>query len=185
MIQAQGTQELMQKNSGGLLLELVLLVAVLALLSSLAAANYQQTQAYLGGRQAANSIISLLTMTRQQALARGRVFTVCNLSAERCQNTPSNSLSVFVDDGQSGELDGADSVIAHYELPNKFFTIVPVRRYSSFRANGSVNQPTSYYLCHSRQWSWGQRLVISKPGRVRLSDPELDSDWDSRLQRYC
>ena len=175
----------MHKNSGGLLLELILLIMVLALLSNFAVANYQQTQAYLAGRQAANSIISLLTMTRQQALARGRVFTVCHLSGARCDNTSGSTLSVFSDAGQAGELDGADSIIANYELPNKFFAIVPVRRYSSFRANGSVNQPTSYYLCHHRQWAWGQRLVISKPGRVRLSDPDQDSDWQSRLQKYC
>ena len=173
-----------RRDAGGLLVELLVLVALLALIGHQASGRYQQSQAYLSGKQAANSITSLLILARSQALAAGRSVSVCFLSGDTCaKHSDDSKLTVFIDGDQRGRLDAEDSLLAKYQPASDLFRLVALQRYLSFNPNGSVNRPTSYYLCHHRQSEWGQRLVISKPGRVRVAAD--DADLASRLRSYC
>ena len=170
--------------AGNSLVEFMLVLAIVALLGQLATGRYQQTQAYMAGIQESNSITSLFELARLQALAQARRVSVCSLRAGRCESSSDGNLSVFSDEGQVGRVDGADQLLGSYRPATGLWRVVASRRYLSFLSDGSVNQPGSYYLCHRNDWLWSQRVVLSKPGRVRVAS-EAESDYRARLEQYC
>lgn len=173
-----------RKQEGNFLLEMVVVIAIVALLAQLATTYSQQIYAQVATQKEANSIISLLKLARTLSLASQERFTVCYLEDNSCRKTNSVALSLFTDPADTGDLNDDESLIRLFAVAGKDIYVVPVLTRVSFRANGTADAPTSIYVCSQAVPAVGQRVVVSRPGRVRLAT-DAESDFQERIDRYC
>ena len=166
------------------MLELMVVLAIIALLAQFSASFVQQIHAQVATQKEADSITSLLKLARALSLAKGHRVTVCYLEDDACREEKSRALSAFVDAAPVGEFNADDLLLRQFAVVGGDIYIVPVVTRVSFRANGMTDMPTSVYVCSHASPSIGQRVVVSRPGRVRLASDD-ESDFQERIDRYC
>lgn len=98
------------------LIELLVVVAIVAILASLAMPSYRQTMQSNRVSTEANDLLTAIDMARGEAVTRSRFVSICpaNAAATACGGTTDwgNGWIVFADDyANTGVLDGDDTVL--------------------------------------------------------------------------
>jgi len=160
----------MRANNGFTLLELIISLAIMAILLGLAISLNSHLIAYYRRDVAAKTLLSALNAARSAAMSRGRVVTLCpSEDRKTCDGDWSHRLLVFIDTAATGEVVSDDAILhvynklAHGQLELHAF---PTSRYFRFAPNSfSDNQNGRFTFCYKGK---GWQLIVNRLGRIRL-----------------
>jgi len=164
---------------GFTLVELLVVLAVGAILLAIAIPGYANFMNYNRLVAVTNGLVSSLQLARSEAIKRGTRVTVCKSSTPMepvpvCDEDASwqQGWLVFVDDGIKGVLDIGDQILrVHGETPGgAVITASNYSTYASYLPSGVSQGPNglgngTFYVCVA-----GSRrsIVINQIGRIRL-----------------
>lgn len=169
----------MRRVSGFTLIEMVVVVAILAILASIALPSYRSLIANNRVVASTNDLIADLALARSEAAKRGgtSVVTVCASSdGSSCSGATdwSGGRLVFVDGGTQGAVDGTDSTtmlrnsraVSELVITSGGFSTAG---FISYSADGSIssNLPGTITICSSGLI--GRVVSISNIGRTSVA----------------
>lgn len=154
---------------GFTLLELLVALAICALLLALAAPGFGRQRASAALRSAAGQTVAALHLARRLALARGQSVTVC-LSADgrRCGFEGVEWL-LFANEpaGSDSRLEGDEAVLRRWTLPDGV-QVSGSRGYAAFQPRPGAAATVTFRFRHPRVPDAGRDVVVSQTGRPRL-----------------
>lgn len=168
----QGTTSTFQ--CGVTLIELMVSIAILAILASIAAPSFAQLRQNTVRRTAMDDFWHAIFLARSEAIKRNSVTSLCK-SADglHCNNAPGNWADgwlVFenLDHDDPAQRDDGEPTLQRY-TPHTGMSITSNRQTFSFRpaTQGSVNGTVVF--CDARGASEARAIIISHTGRPRQS----------------
>ena len=172
-----------QGAGGFTLIELMVTIAVLGLLLSIAVPSFEQVMADSRRTSDVNELLLSLNLARSEALKRGSHVTICKSSnGTSCAGaaTPwSKGWIVFVNNG-SANVDTVDAgeeiLLAKSEL-SKNIVVTPnaaVTNFARFRPDGRVDGAAAFTVCDDRGIAHARGVFISATGRPTSSHEHPD-----------
>jgi type IV fimbrial biogenesis protein FimT len=165
----------MRSNPGFTLVELMIAIAIVVILSTLAVPSFARLQRDNARTAAVNEFFHSLFLARSEAVKRGLVVSVCrSRNGRRCANTAGarweDGYVVFVnrDRDEPAQIDSGEEVL-HVVGPWKGGRITSNRPTYSFRpySQGVVNG--TIVFCDDRGPDHARAIIISHTGRPRIS----------------
>mgnify|MGYP003381956147 CR=1 FL=1 len=165
----------MKDYRGFTLVELMVTLAIAAILLSIAAPNFVSFIKNNRITTITNDLLADLALARSEAAKRGQAVSVC-ISSDGLTCTGSNWLGgrlVFADSGTAGTKDGSDSIIRVSEAKSNGTTMTSSgfsnTGYIRYGATGTVTTGNTnigtFKVCDDRTGSFGRLLSISNTGR--------------------
>ncbi len=162
------------KTSGYSLFELLIALAIVALLSVASAGVFNNSSLKQIARNQQISLESTIKLARQQAIVRRQFVTLCPLQANRCMNQWTGSLSLFSDINKNANKESNEALITEFILePVKAPNEQSLRwrnnnRFLRFNPSGFINAPGTFKYClQSEGSSQAFDIIISRSGRIR------------------
>lgn len=169
----------MQWMKGITLIELMVVVAVLAILLSIGLPSFYSLIAQERLTKQSNEIVAHLMLSRAEAIKRQRTVFICPEFSGRCDGamvSAVNGANLYTWDGGfvtgargGGDTalefdDSQDTVLQYVSLPHDVLLVGNRKKFSFDQYGHAVSG--SFYLCAQAQQ--GRRIVISALGRVRV-----------------
>lgn len=178
----------MRKNKGVTLLELMIGIAVAAILATLAVPSFNQLIARTRLNTQTTELVSALLYARTEALKRNINVTICHTAnpaaaAPACNaavNGWATGWIVFTDTGVAGAVDGTDAVLRVGQPANAMTFAVPLR-YNNWlgftptglpRAAGNGMAIGTIIICNG---NLRRAIAISRTGRIERRDDAPDN----------
>jgi type IV fimbrial biogenesis protein FimT len=166
-------------NRGFTLVELMVTIAVLAILLTIAAPAFSDLIMNNRLATATNEVQNALGYAKSEAGFRRQFVTVCTSSdGSSCATSGNwqNGLLVFTDRGTVGVVDGSDQILKYIQFTGSGLLIssgdstdFDSNRYIRFRPRGGVASRGSLKFCDTRTGNYGRQLTISPIGRIESS----------------
>ncbi|HEB55106.1 MAG TPA: prepilin-type N-terminal cleavage/methylation domain-containing protein [Gammaproteobacteria bacterium] len=172
------------KHSYGLtLIELMVTLAVFAIVTVLAFPGFKLYQQNSNRVSQINSMVASFNLARSEAVKRNLPVVVC-ASADQASCTGANNWTTgwisFVDSNSNGVLDGGEPLIyAHGRLSGANLILGDVDNNGTdriiFRANGTSNTAATFMRCDDRfntdtlPNAHARAIILTASGRTRLS----------------
>ena len=173
----------MRYKAGVTLIELLVTIAIVAILATLAVPSFTQIIKDNRLATATNELVATLHFARMEAIRQGKRVTICKSSngQDCCRDDPSCDASkgweqgwiVFVDEDNSGTRESGESLLRVREALEGTTKITGnhnVKNYISFLPTGESPTNGTLTVCDDRTGAYGRQIVISPTGRVRLVD---------------
>lgn len=164
------------------LLELMIVLAVCALLVGLAAPGLGSVLKKNEGETLINAVTGLMNFARNSAVTSDRVVTLCrSADAHSCGGQWEQGMLVFADLDANGKFDGDDQLLRQTRLNASAGSLVlrsfPNRQYVQYDRNGFTRgQNGTFTWCPiDGVAAWAQQAIFTQSGRVRLAH---DSNGD-------
>jgi len=165
------------KVSGLTIIELMVTLAVLAVLVTVSAPNLQSMIFNWRLTASANDLLADLSTARGQAATLGVPVTVCaSANAANCGGAWTQGRIVFSDANANGQVDAADGdrILAVGEAAHPNLTLAVanladatrIRFSSTGLAEGVSGGGATFKLCDQRQGLHGRTVTVSLPGRA-------------------
>jgi len=177
----------MHKYNGYTLIELMITVAILSILYTVALPNFKS---FLVGLKVDNEISSLyriLIVARNYAINSEQAITVCPLDDNfQCCKSWQNNIAVFLDANENKTLDINETLIAFKKaIPSKdkllyskiSYRIVyaPTGRLTSFGSNGT------FRFCPDQHYNKARAIRVATSGRIYQSS-DIDNDGKDEIR---
>jgi len=177
----------LNKNTGFTLFELMITLAIIAILSTLAVPSF--TSIIQNNRMVTqlNELNSALSIARSEAIKRGTTVTVCN-SADQIECSGSwdksnNGWIVFVDmNNDDVTTDAGEEILkVHYALSGGNKLNFNNTAKISYSASGLGNKAGTFTLCDNRTpaINYAKALIVNSTGRLRTG---IDSNNDGIIE---
>lgn len=174
-----------QFEQGLSLIELIITVAILSILISIAIPGTNKLVETSQGSAEVNAILGFLALARQEAVMSGKIVTVCPLNESRqCGRDWNHDVSMFHDPQNNRSADSNTNIIR--VLPSTSYgtrtTRSLSRSYFQFRPNGMMYSDLGNitWCPPSNSTTAAAHIVISKGGRARVAK---DQDNDGVVDR--
>lgn len=170
----------MKTSRGFTLVELLIAIAILSILSTLASGLWTELHTRMTAKATINAIINSLALARNQAMTKQSDILVCGSSnALTCDNHWQAGILVLLDADKNGTPEHPEDVIGFYKTP----AIEGTLSWRGFGSNNGVSYNRmgqasvsngSFTFCPTtRDPHYARQVVINRGGRVRMS---RDSD---------
>lgn len=161
----------MKTSKGMTLVELMVALAVFAILAAVALPSFQTIQSASRANARIGEIASAIQLARNYAVSYGVRVSVCPLTNNCCSNDWRAGFSVFTDTGSTACLDGNDELIAKFPAIAGTDILKFSRSSLRFLPDGLASgyNGTFRYCPDTADNSNSKALVISNAGRIRLS----------------
>lgn len=172
-------------KNGFTLIELMVVVAIVAILAGIAAPSFRDMIRNNRLATATNDLIGELALARSEAARQGKRITLCT-SANASASSASCSAGatwqqgriVFVDEsdsGTAGTRDNGEAVLRANSTEATNITITAsgfgTLNFIQFRPNGAISSGTTgnFLICDDRAGAFGRNIRIEPTGRVQLT----------------
>lgn len=158
------------KPRGFTLVELLVAVAIAALLLALAAPSFARQRAEAALRSATSQTLAALHLARRLALARGQSVTVCpSADGVRCGFGGEEWL-LFANDpaGSESRREEDEQILRRWRLPEGV-TISGTRGYAAFQPRAGAAATVTFEFRHRGAPAQIRSVVVSQTGRPRLA----------------
>ncbi len=177
---------LAKQNSGFTIVELMLAVAIAAILIAVAAPSFRSTIENNGVLAISDDLITSLRYAREEALRQGLPISMCASSDQNtCTGTWSQGWIVFIDEDTNGTLNGADTIIsAKQEVPGNYVLTLTGESTAYFRFDdqGFAPEKGSFQICPPSNINTRARgVVIHSAGGARYA---TDNDSDNIRENH-
>lgn len=159
-------------HSGVTLLELIITVAIVAILGAIAAPSFSTMFRNSRLGTDANDLLADLALARSEAAKRGARVTICvSDSGTSCSGTNwASGRIVFVDQGTAGTVDPGDTILrvtsalagANTLSASSFAN----NNYIQYRPKGATDSTGTFTLCAG---TTGRTITINTTGRATLA----------------
>jgi type IV fimbrial biogenesis protein FimT len=157
------------KQTGFTLIELMVTIAVLAILLTIAIPSYQSMVRNNRIAAQANQVITALNYARSEAVKRGAPATVCSSNGgTACAGSTNWSTGwlVFADANKNGTVDGGETVLRVWPALNTSNTLKASKTRITFTATGfATGFNDTFKLCDSGDTSSARAITINAMGR--------------------
>ena len=166
----------MEDDRGFTLIELMMTLAVVAILLGIAAPGFVSIIKNNRITTVTNDLLADLALARSEAAKRGQSVSIC-ISSNGTSCTGTNWLDgrlVFSDAGTAGTIDGSDAIIRVTESRSNGLTLSSANfantGYIRYGASGTVstatnNNPGTFKICDDRTGNFGRLVSITNTGR--------------------
>lgn len=161
-----------ERRNGFTLVETLCVLAIAAILASLAMPAWRQLLAESSLRAGSRQTVAALHLARQQALTSGRPVTACpSFDARQCaEGAPGWIMFRKESSGQAGRMQAGDTLLQTWQMPARL-VVSATRDYASFLPQTSAAATTTFQFCHPAAPGLRIAVVVSQTGRVRVTRP--------------
>jgi type IV fimbrial biogenesis protein FimT len=154
---------------GFTLTELLVTMAISALLLALATPSFQQLRREAALRTAASQTMAALHLARRLALARGQSVTVCaTVDGQHCAFGGTRwVLFANAPGGSESRLEAGDQVLRQWQLPEPV-EVGGTRGYAAFQPRPGAAATVTFEFRYRGSPGAGRSIVVSQTGRARL-----------------
>lgn len=174
------------KQTGATLLELMVVLAVSAILLTVGIPGFAALVRTSNLTSATNLMVSSLHLTRSEAIKRNTRAVMCaSATGTSCTDGGwHNGWLVFHDANNNAELDAGESVILQQPATPVGFRLIgnaPVSRYISYSSTGAAKlvsgafQAGTLTVCDASDPSGARQVIVSSTGRPRTIKAVLAS----------
>lgn len=173
-------------NSGVTMIELIVVVAMLAILATMAAPS--MTRVALDGQatESINTLIASLRSARSEAVVgyKSRVIVCISSNGRTCTGGAdwSNGWIVFVDKNSNNTMDGQDTLVRVASAQADALTIRAARGDNNasiarleFDTEGMLPDISTFTICDKRGSEFARALVINASGQTRIATDDDDN----------
>jgi len=161
------------KTSGFTLLELMVTLAIAAILASLAAPSFSDIIKNNRMTTQYNELLASLSVARSEAIKRGATVTVCkSIDQASCSGNWKDGWIIFVESnttgGTAGTVDSGEDILRVHAALSGGNTLSFARNRVSYGSDALATGFTgTFILCDDRGDSARKGLLVSNTGRVR------------------
>lgn len=165
------------KPKGVTLLELMTVLAIVAIISQLTLSYYPD---FLANNRADNQVHKLLrtlNLSRLYAIENNTFVTICAMESSTClKGHWQRGFSAFVDNNKSLSVDGDERVLVTFSHQHSADRLKYPRNAITFRPDGTINgfnNGTFTYCPNYKQGELaGHALSVSQTGRIRVKSTQ-------------
>ncbi|GBL04702.1 GspH/FimT family pseudopilin [Glaciecola sp. KUL10] len=159
------------KQKGVTLLEMMITVAILAIVLTVVAPNVQGILIKNRAVATMNELSTVIQYARNSAIDEQANAVFCPSSDfTSCSTNWRHPKMVFIDQNNDGERDANEVLLVATESLNSTMTFTSTSDVISFEDSGASSAQTIIKLCHtSNNAQYARQIEISLQGRVRLS----------------
>ncbi|PJF38783.1 MAG: hypothetical protein CUN55_16285, partial [Phototrophicales bacterium] len=169
-----------RNEQGFTLVELLLVVAIVAIFSMVAIPSYQSTVLNNRMTSTANQFLGALYFARSEAVKRSEEVRICtsnnthlSLDSISCVNSAGwhDGWVMWVDSNSNGALDAVEIIKVGNEVDGDitFYPTADVKNSLTFSRRGLVGVSGTWKLCDKRGKDRAKAIVISPSGRAKIS----------------
>lgn len=164
-----------RKQKGVTLLEMMITVAILAIVLTVVAPNVQGILIKNRAVASMNELSTVIQYARNSAIDEQARAVFCpSADFNKCTSNWRNPKIVFIDLDSDGERGANEPLLVATETLNTTMTLSSTTDLINFDESGAASVQTVIKLCHSsNQAQYARLLEVSPQGRVKLSQ---DSD---------
>lgn len=167
------------RDQGFTLVELMITLAILAIVGSFAMPAFRDTILNTRIKTASNDLIGIMQIARSESIKRKRPITVCvrvpNTTTCSAKTNWSDGLVMWIDTNSDGVVDGGEEVLRQTEEIQRGITIITFAALAqlSFLPDGTSTAPvnTEFRVCDNERINEkGRSITIGFTGRPKSSE---------------
>lgn len=163
-------------NQGFTLLELIISMAMIAIVGSMAAPSFDQLITKNRQSSALNGFVGALFYARSEAIKTGQTVTVCaSVDGNSCSNNAewNQGWLMFVDANRNTSLDAAETAFKVGGALSDNVTLVgdtEVSDFIRFYGDGTTLDTGTFTFCDNRGSDHAKSIIMSETGRAKVAE---------------
>lgn len=172
----------MKSQIGVTLIELIITLAVAAILTSLALPSFRQAMVSNRLTSINNEFMGAINFVRAEAIKRGQSITLCKSTTGNACSTVNttfweNGWIAFADNNANGDLDVGEAVLQVWPSLPQLYTLrsTTFSDFIRYTPQGATTTTGSFAVCHNSEEEGAKAVIITRL-RPRIAE---DSNNDS------